>query len=256
MRIFTDIVYNEYGQALDIYLPESGLVEAIFVYFHGGGLEVGSKSGCRHFVPYLTAHNMAVVSADYRMYPSEKHPENHAKYPDFIEDAADCVAWVMAHAGEYCSCDKIFVGGSSAGGYLSMMLCFNEAYLGKHSIKPTELAGFIHDAGQPTSHFNVLRERGIDTRRLIVDETAPLYFVGHNGNECAPMIFLVSDNDIPNRYEQTELMIGTMKHFGYDMSKVELKLLHGGHCHQIHEFDENGDNVFGKLIREFVSKAL
>ena len=33
MRIFTDIVYNEYGQALDIYLPESGLVEAIFVYF-------------------------------------------------------------------------------------------------------------------------------------------------------------------------------------------------------------------------------
>ena len=254
MKTFTDIVYNEYGQALDIYLPDCGSAKAVFLYFHGGGLESGSKTGCKPFAPYLAAHDIAVVSADYRMYPSKGHPENNAKYPDFIEDAAECVAWLKAHIGEYCACDKIFVGGSSAGGYLSMMLCFNEAYLGKHGIKPTELAGFIHDSGQPTSHFHVLRERGIDTRRIIVDETAPLYFIGHDGNEAAPMIFLVSDNDIENRYEQTELVLSTMKHFGYDMSKVDHMLLHGNHCHQIRAFDENGDNVFGKIIRDFIQK--
>ena len=41
-----------------------------------------------------------------------------------------------------------------------------------------DFAGFIHDAGQPTSHFNVLKELGKDSKRIIVDETAPMYFVG------------------------------------------------------------------------------
>ena len=249
MKTVLDIIYNEYGQRLDLYLPEDGKFEAIFLYFHGGGLERGSKEGCKNFTPYLLEHGIAVASANYRMYPD-------AKFPDFIEDAADCVAWLKAHIGEYGDCDKIFVGGSSAGGYISMMLCFDERYLGKHGMKPTDLAGYIHDAGQPTTHYNVLRERGIDTRRVIVDEAAPLYFIGLNGNESAPMIYLVSDNDIPNRYAQMELTLSTMKHFEYDMSKVDYKLLHGGHCHQIREFDENGDNVFGKLILEFVKKTL
>lgn len=249
MKTVLDIIYNEYGQTLDLYLPEDGKFEAIFLYFHGGGLERGSKEGCKNFTPYLLEHGIAVASANYRMYPD-------AKFPDFIEDAADCVAWLKAHIGEYGDCDKIFVGGSSAGGYISMMLCFDERYLGKHGMKPTDLAGYIHDAGQPTTHYNVLRERGIDTRRVIVDEAAPLYFIGLNGNESAPMIYLVSDNDIPNRYAQMELTLSTMKHFEYDMSKVDYKLLHGGHCHQIREFDENGDNVFGKLILEFVKKTL
>lgn len=249
MKTFTDIIYNEHGQALDLYLPESDKFDAVFLYFHGGGLEKGSKNGCAAFTPYLVEHNIAVASANYRMYPN-------AKFPDFIEDSADAVAWVKDHMNEYGCCDKLYIGGSSAGGYLTMMLCFDERYLGRHGIKPTDLAGYVHDAGQPTSHFNVLREKGIDTRRIIVDETAPLYFIGLNDNKCSPMIFLVSDNDIKNRLEQTMLVLSTMKHFEYDMSKIEHMVLHGGHCHQIKEIDENGDNVFGKLIRDFIHKTL
>lgn len=50
-----------------------------------------------------------------------------------------------------------FHGGSSAGGYISQMLCFDKTWLSKHGIKATDISGFIHDAGQPTCHFNVLR---------------------------------------------------------------------------------------------------
>ena len=38
MRSVTDIVYNAFGQKLDVNLPE-GEARAVFVYFHGGGLE-------------------------------------------------------------------------------------------------------------------------------------------------------------------------------------------------------------------------
>ena len=58
------------------------------------------------------------------------------------------------------------------------------------------------DAGQPTAHFNVLKYADVDPRRIIVDETAPLYYVGLE-SEYPPMRFVVSDNDMTNRYEQT-----------------------------------------------------
>ena len=248
MQKLIDITYNTQDQKLDLILPEGRNFDGIFVYFHGGGLTRGSKNADAKFVHYLAAHNVAVATANYRMYPD-------AKFPDFIEDAADCVAWVKEHIGEYGSCERIFVGGSSAGGYLSMMLCFDEKYLGKHGIKPTDLAGFYHDAGQPTSHFNVLKFNGIDSRRIIIDETAPLYFIGHNGTDCPPMHFLVSDQDMENRYEQTMLVLSTLKHFRYDMRKISYEVLHGTHCHQVGAVDENGESVFGKMILSFIQSV-
>lgn len=249
MKKLIDITYNSYDQKLDLILPDSDKFDAVFIYFHGGGLVKGKKNPNARYAEYLASHNVAVATANYRMYPD-------AKFPEFIEDAADCVAWVKAHIAEYGACDKIFVGGSSAGGYLSMMLCFDEKYLSKHNIKPTDLAGFYHDAGQPTSHFNVLKFSGLDSRRVIIDETAPLYFIGHNGNDCPPMHILVSDQDMENRYEQTMLVLSTLKHFGYDMSKISHDVLHGTHCHQVGLVDENGESVFGKMILSFIHKTL
>jgi hypothetical protein len=54
--------------------------------------------------------------------------------------------------------------------------------------------------------MNVLRERGIDSHRVIIDDSAPLYHIEPNKN-YPPMLITVSDNDIPNRYEQVMLLI-------------------------------------------------
>lgn len=246
MRIIKNICYGEIEYAskkLDIYLPEKTEF-SVFLYFHGGGLEGGDKSDGEQFATYLTDRNIAVVSANYRLYPE-------AVYPQFIRDAARAAAWTLKHMGDYGKCDKFYVGGSSAGGYLSMMLCFDEQYLLPYGIKPNDIAGYIHDAGQPTCHFNVLRERGIDTRRVIVDETAPLFHIGTQ-EAYAPMLFVISDNDMENRYEQTMLAVSTLHHFGH--GNCSLKVMHGDHCQYVYEKDENGDSVFGKIIYEFLQK--
>ena len=242
----TDIVYNEHNQLLDVFIPDNGDIKAVFVFFHGGGIEVGSKVESNNFVSYLTDRGIAVVSANYRMYP-----ESH--FPDFLEDAADAVAWVYKNKSEFQGCEKIFVGGSSAGGYISMMLCFDKRYLEKNNIKPTDISGYIHDSGQPTSHFNVLKYSGVDPRRVIIDDRAPLYFVGID--KCySPMIFIVADNDMKNRYEQTMLMLSALKTFEYDESLIKFKLMHGKHCEHCKAKDENGDSVFGKVIYNFISE--
>ena len=189
MKMIKDICYgkNDFDRRkLDIYLPETDEFP-VFIYFHGGGIEKGSKEDIEVAARELTRRGVAVVSANYSLYPD-------AVYPEFLRDAAAAVAWTRNHMHEYGKCEKFYIGGSSAGGYISMMLCFDKKYLSPYKLEPTDFAGFIHDAGQPTTHFNVLRERGIDPRRVIIDEAAPLYHIG-TSEGYPPMLFIVSDND-------------------------------------------------------------
>ncbi len=248
MRSITDIQYSSFGEAttLDLHLPE-GDFESLFMYIHGGGIVSGRKENTACLFEYLTENGVAAASINYRMYPD-------AKYPEFIEDAAAAAAWIKKHIGEYGNCKKIYLGGSSAGGYLSMMLCFDDKYLAAHGLKPTDFAGFVHDAGQPTAHFNVLtKDMGLDSRRIIVDETAPLYYVGL-AESYPPMYIIWSDNDMKNRPEQSVLLLSTLDHFKYDQSKIKTTLMSGTHCAYVEALDEGGKSIFGKMVLEFINE--
>ena len=243
MKFIGDICYgkSEYPeQYLDIYLPDANSFK-VFVYIHGGGMIGGDKTNAKIVGEYVANQGIAFVSVNYRLYPK-------AAYPQFICDSAEAVAWVYKNIGKYGKCEGIYIGGSSAGGYLSMMLCFDDKYLAPYEIPEGIIKGYIHDAGQPTTHFNVLTERGVDSRRIIVDEAAPLFHIGKAAG-YPPMMFIVSDNDMKNRYEQTQLVLSTLKHFEYTESKIYYKLMHGSHCH----YSETEE--FGKIICEFIQQT-
>ena len=133
-----------------------------------------------------------------------------------------------------------------------MMLCFDGKYLEDVGMNNTRIAGYLHDAGQPTAHFTVLKESGIDPRKVVVDESAPMYHVGEM--EKYPfMHFVVSDNDIKNRYEQTMMMLGTLAHFGH--GNYDYVVMNGEHCAYCGKLDENGESICGKVIYKFIQKA-
>ena len=245
MKKITDIKYGNHNECLlDIYLPDLESFP-VFIFFHGGGLTGGTKDDIVLMPEYLASKGIACVNANYSLYPA-------ASYPQFIDDAAQCVAWVKSNIENYGNPTSFFVGGNSAGGYLSMMLCFDKNYLLKHNIHPTDIDGYIHAAGQPTAHFNVLSERGINPQRVIVDDSAPLYHIGTE-EKYSPMLFIVSDNDMENRYEQTMLTVSTLKHFGHTEPDVKLIIMPGGHCEYVYNADENGDSIFGKIICEYIA---
>ena len=243
MKSIFDLAYKE-NLFLDLHLPETDEFD-LFVYFHGGGLSKGSKGKVEVFAKTLAKHNIATASVEYRMYPD-------AKFPDFIVDCADSIRWLKDNIAKYGKCNRIYVGGSSAGGYLSMMLCFDKRYLNAVGLEPTDIDAYIHDAGQPTSHFNVLKELGKDSKRIIVDETAPMYFVGVD-ETYAPMLFIVSDNDMFGRYEQTMLMVKTLEHFGH-ADKVQTQVMNGKHCAYVYKADEDGEGIFAKVILSYLEK--
>lgn len=244
MKEMLNIAYGTHElQKFDLYLPEKEEFP-LLVYFHGGGIETGDKSREDEIAKSLCDLGIGFLSANYRLFPE-------AQYPEFIEDAATVVAWAMAHGKEYGAKD-IYVGGSSAGGYLSMMLCFDKKWLAAHGISPLQVAGFYHDAGQPTTHFNVVKARGLDKRRVIVDEAAPLYYVGLE-EKYAPMRFALAEEDMQNRKEQTELFLSTMKHFGYE--NYDLVVRPGRHVKYLRRNNEAGENEFAGMVRDFIRKV-
>lgn len=253
MRVYENIRYKDSGYSthqLDLYLPD-GKCEALLLYFHGGGFIEGSRkdvTASHPFVRDMIEAGIGVASAEYSMYPD-------ARFPDFIEDGAAAVKFAKEKLKEYSDYGKLIVGGTSAGGYLTQMLCFDKKYLEAVGVSSDDITAYVHDAGQPTVHFNVLRERGFDHRRVMINDAAPLYHVGL-AKSYPPMQLIVSDNDIENRLEQTELLVGTLRHFGYDMSKVRLDKTSGTHVWYVNAIDDDGKSEFAKLVIPFIKSVI
>ncbi len=251
VRIVENLIYQDgAGEAgrLDLYLPQGRDCKALFVYFHGGGLESGDKADDKGVCCELAEGGIAVASANYRMYP-------HAVFPQYIEDAAKAVAWCLGHMAEYTAYDKVFVGGVSAGAYLSMMLHFCPRFLAECGVEEKEIAGYIFDAGQPTVHFNVLRERGQDPMAVRIDEAAPLFYLEGEQPVVKDQRFLVvvADNDIPGRREQNELLIRTMETHQYDRKQITYRVMEGyTHAGYVGITDESGSFPYAQMIKAFM----
>jgi dipeptidyl aminopeptidase/acylaminoacyl peptidase len=252
-REIPDLAYSGDGnkiKKLDIFLPDDRGPWPLFIFFHGGALEEGNrKDGASKTLRNLAARGIAFASADYRMYPG-------ASFPDYIHDAAEAVSFAIRY-GEGKLFDKIFIGGSSAGAYLSMMLCFNPAWLEKAGAAPEQVAGYVFDAGQPTVHFNILRERGLDTRRIVIDEAAPFYYLNEQfiaGGLKPRLLFITASDDIPGRLEQNRLLIKTLEQFGYDMGLVGFRLMEGyQHTGYTESLSPSGGLLYADMIEEFIN---
>ena len=224
MKKTIEIYDAERNLDLELFLPDDCSAEnkkPLFLYFHGGGLENGTKAALRDVRTNLTELGYATASAEYRMYPS-------AHFPDFIVDCAAATAY-LERMGLF---SYAVLGGSSAGGYLTMMLHLDRHYLADAGVSPDFVRGYVHDAGQPTVHFNVLRERGLDTRLVRIDEAAPLYFITENYKGWQPLAYVITASmDMYNRPEQLRLLCRTMLHFKYPADRLRFRFMDGfKHC--------------------------
>ncbi|QFU92517.1 alpha/beta hydrolase [Amycolatopsis sp. YIM 10] len=86
----------------------------VLVYFHGGGMCMGSNHSFEPLARNLAHHSGAtVVSVDYRLAPEAPPPAQ-------FDDAYTATAWVAEHAGELdVDPDRLVVLGDSAGGTLA-----------------------------------------------------------------------------------------------------------------------------------------
>jgi acetyl esterase/lipase len=218
---------------LDIYYPAGTGNFATVVWFHGGGLEGGSKQ-----IPAeLKNRGVAVVAVNYRLSPE-------AENPSYIVDAAEATAWVFRNIKNYGGDPgKIFVSGHSAGGYLALMVGFDKSYMAVYGVDADRIRGLIPVSGQTNTHYTIRRERGLPSGIPVIDRYAPINCVRKG---IPPTLLITGDRDLEltARYEENLHLKAIMKNMEND---VELYELQG--------FD-HGNVVIpsGELILKFIAK--
>lgn len=246
MKSHLDLYYtadNDDSRVLDIYLPENDNFTTV-LWFHGGGLGSGSRHGGDRPAGLLQK-GIAMVYPDYRMYPT-------AKYPEFIEDAAAAVAFAIKKVKELGGNGKFFIGGSSAGAYLTMMLCMNKDYLKNVGVnEETDISGFISDSAQMFTHFNVLKEMGMNSNIEYIDEKAPIYYVNPD-LKIRPLLIDYYDNDMICRPEENKLFYASIKRFLPD-NVIDIVEFQGTHCKAVMP-DKDGNRAIEPKILEFINK--
>lgn len=128
-------------QQLDVYSPKDAQGRPIIVFWYGGGWENGRKSQYRFVGAALAKEGYVAVLPDYRLYPE-------VKFPDFVHDGADALAWVASHAAEIGGDSKrIYVAGHSAGAHLAAMLAYDRSQLERVGLPAGTVRGFIGLSG-------------------------------------------------------------------------------------------------------------
>lgn len=94
-------------------LPE-GPPRGVYLHVHGGGWTLGAPEQYDRWNQRLAqAAQVAVVSVAYRLAP--EHP-----WPAGADDVEAAALWLIAGAGRLFGCDRLAIGGESAGAHLSL----------------------------------------------------------------------------------------------------------------------------------------
>jgi acetyl esterase/lipase len=95
--------------------PAAGPVRGTYLHIHGGGWMLGAAD-MQDETLGRTADRTGLVcmSVEYRLAP--EHP-----YPAAPDDCETAALWLAENAGTLCGGGKLFIGGESAGGHLSVV---------------------------------------------------------------------------------------------------------------------------------------
>ena len=244
MKRIPDIKYNELENSyLDLYLPDGECTD-LLIWFHGGGL-VNLDRTKISFAEDLTRKGVGVASVEYRMYT------HGAKFPDFFTYCAHAVKFLQDNIKTYADPQRIFISGQSAGAYITLMLAFDQTYLKNAGVDPDTIAGFISDSAQTTTHFAVLRERGINGRLERIDDAAPLYHISPE-TKLNSLLLIYYTNDVVCRPEQNKLLYASLRKLCPHL-KVQIKELPGKHTNGSEHRNERGTFDFNDTVLEFLS---
>ncbi len=255
VRVIQDIPYktgdalSEYEKErckLDLYLPVGEAKNVpVVVWFHGGGITAGQKAGEEtvKVVATWAKAGVAVASVNYRLSPK-------VTFPAYVEDAAAAVAWVKRNiASRGGDPQRVFVGGHSAGAYLSMMVGMDPQYLKAVGLGFADIAGLIPVSGQTMTHFTVRVERGLPKDDVIADEAAPIHFAS---KDVPPMLLLMGGKDWPARLEENQYFAAILKTRKHEHTSLLMipDRNHGSIFRKLAEAEEPGREAILRFISD------
>lgn len=175
-------------QQLDIYRPVTALPNSpVVVFFYGGSWNSGSKDDYGFVGEALASRGIVVVIADYRLYPQ-------VRYPAFLQDGAQAVAWTHQYIAEYGADPKqLYLMGHSSGAYNASMLALDARWLNEVKLSPSMLKGWIGLAGP----YDFLPIENRDVRPVFFFPESPpdSQPINHISHDAPPSLLIASVSD-------------------------------------------------------------
>ncbi len=215
--------------SLDIYAPKALKNAPVMIMIHGGGWQIGDKSGRglnENKIPFFAENGFIYVSINYRLSPAVKHPAH-------IEDCAEAVAWVHDNIAKYGGDkNKIFVMGHSAGAHLAALVATDERRLQKFGKDLAVIKGVIllDGAGYeiPKQMSGLELFGGILNRMYVnaftldgaVQKDASPYYHISPGKNIPPFLIFTAGGRIAS-VNQSKLMIDALQKAGVQAKTID-----------------------------------
>ena len=115
--------------------------DTLVIYIHGGGWNSNSPEIFHFIGQKIAMEGYDCIMPSYRKTPARRY--NHIIY-DIFAGYTEIKKYLSRNNLSY---SKIYVAGSSAGGHLGALLCYDKILQRKFNISPDEFTGFISLAG-------------------------------------------------------------------------------------------------------------
>jgi acetyl esterase/lipase len=204
-------------QKLDVYPAQNSKAAPVVIFIHGGSWRHGRKDQYFFAADAFLRFGYTVVLPDYI-----KHPSPEARYPAFIEDGAQAIAWVKANIREYNGDpDNIFLAGHSAGAHTAAMLATDGRFLNAVGLSEQDIKGVAGIAGP----YSFIPDWYVTQEVFGPPENYPLMDALNyvDGSEPSTLLLHSSADTQVGQYNQ-EKLAKSLKSLGAD---VETKLYSG-----------------------------
>ena len=223
---------------LDLYEPDHPVGRLpVVVWIHGGAWNSGSKDPCP--IGFMAAHNLAIVSLNYRLTQT-------APFPAQLHDCKGAIRWLRAHADQYhLDPDHIGIFGASAGGHLALLLATVhdrpelEGTVGGNNDRssavqcvcafypPTDLNRLVADPkfrANPNADVAKLIGGAVGANVAKANAASPLTYVDKT---CAPVFLLHGGADTLVPPDQSRIFFAALQQAGVE---AQLEIIpHQGH---------------------------
>ena len=215
LRAEAGVAYgNNARHKLDIYAPEKGAAAApVVVFFFGGNWNSGERDKYAFVGRALASRGYVVVIPDYRLYPE-------VRYPDFLDDSAQAVAWTSREIARYGGDPKrLFVMGHSAGAYNAAMVALDASYLDKQGMRSSDLRGWIGLAGP----YDFLPIENPETKPVFHFPDTPRASqpINHVGKQSPPALLIAArDDKLVNPVRNTGNLANKLRASGVSVEEI------------------------------------
>ena len=221
-----NILYgDEPSQDLDIYYPKP-LAQAMkaqsaindsypmVVFVHGGSWESGNKEQYAFVGQSLAQAGYVTAVINYR-----KAPEH--VYPDYVEDAAQAIAWSIDNATSlHADPKRLAVVGHSAGAFNAVAAVANEDFLAPYGVKPKDIKAVVGIAGPYSYDFRKFDSATAFAADATPDEVMPDRQIK---GEQPPYLLLTAEKDKVVYATNTIQMTKALQEAGVTVENGEIK---------------------------------